>query len=39
MTREERELDDTAAYPLVPVIINNEVDCDPQAAFMVGQHL
>ena len=38
MIREERDLDDIPAYPFVPVIINNKVDCDPQPAFTVSQY-
>lgn len=38
MIREEGDLGDIPAYPLVPVIINNKVDCDPQPAFTVSLH-
>lgn len=37
MIREEGGLDDIPAHRLVPTIINNKVDCDPQPAFTVSQ--
>lgn len=36
MIREEGDLDDILAYPLLSVRINYEVDCDLQPAFTVS---
>lgn len=36
MIREEGDLDDILAYPLLSVTINYKVDCDLQPAFTVS---